>query len=75
MTIVVAEMNRVNEENQNLKSMLKSVSSKHKYLQKHIRSLVQQPKCVEGSQVYYIVVLGSQFHIRVIINLDDSQNS
>lgn len=51
-TIVVAEINRVNEENKKLKSMLESVSSKYKYLQKHIRSLEQQPKGFDGSQIF-----------------------
>jgi len=52
MTTVVAEVNRVNEENKKLKSMLKSISSQYEYLQKHIRSLVQQPKCVDRSQIF-----------------------
>jgi hypothetical protein len=52
MTIAVAEINRVNLENQKLKSMLKNINSKYKYLQKHIRSLVQQPECVDGSQIF-----------------------
>jgi hypothetical protein len=51
MTIIMEEINRVNEENRKLKSTLKSVSSKYKYLQEHIRSLMQQLKCVDGSQV------------------------
>ena len=58
ITILVAEMNRINEENMKLKAMLKLISSKYNYLHKHIRSLVEQRKGVDGNQVYYSVLSG-----------------
>jgi hypothetical protein len=51
VTMLVAEINRVKEENHKLNSMVKRMTSKYNYLQKHIRSLVQQQKRVDGSQI------------------------
>nr|QBL97996.1 WRKY164 [Pinus massoniana] len=59
MTLVVAEINRVNEENKKLMSVLKSMNSKCKYLQKHITSLVQQPKCIDENEIFNPLCLGS----------------
>lgn len=42
MTILVGEINRINEENQNLNSMLKRMSTSYNDLQKHITSLGQR---------------------------------
>lgn len=56
VTMVVAEINRVNEENHKLRSMVKIMTSKYNNLQKHIRSLVQQQKHGHGSQVYVIYI-------------------
>ena len=53
VTMLVAEINRVNEGNQKLKSMVKSMTGKCKYLQEQISFLVQQQKLIDRSQVYY----------------------
>jgi hypothetical protein len=52
VTMLVAEINRVNEGNQKLKSMVKSMTGKCKYLQKQISFLVQQQKLIDRSQIF-----------------------
>eukprot|EP00253_Pinus_taeda_P026004 PITA_26004 len=52
ITMVVDEINLINEENLKLKSMLKDMSSKYNDLQTHIRSLVDQRKGLCGSQMF-----------------------
>ena len=54
--MLVAEINLINKENLKLKSMLKRMNSKYNDLQMHIRSLVDQQKSVDGSQVYHTVL-------------------
>jgi len=49
-TILMAEINRVKEENQKLNSILKRMASKYNDLQKHIKYLVKQQKDVYGGQ-------------------------
>lgn len=50
--MVVAELKRVNEENQKLKSMVRGITSQCYYLQKQISFLLQQQKRVDGSQKF-----------------------
>jgi hypothetical protein len=51
ITMLVAEINLIDEENRKLKSMLKSMSTKYNDLQKHLLSLVEQRKGVDGNQI------------------------
>ena len=53
--MLVAEINRIREENQKIMYLLKQMTSKFNDLQKHIRYLVKQRKgvYVYGAQVYY----------------------
>eukprot|EP00253_Pinus_taeda_P023146 PITA_23146 len=50
ITVLVAEINRINEENQKLKSMIKRVCCRYNQLQKYILSILQQQKQVDGSR-------------------------
>ena len=54
ITLLVAEMNVIGEENRELKSMLNSMSIKYNDLQKHLKFLVQQRKGKVVDQVCYI---------------------
>lgn len=52
ITVLMAEINRVNEENQKLKSMLNCACYRYNYLQEHIRRTLQQANGVDGSQLF-----------------------
>jgi len=56
MSILVGEINRINEENRTLNSMLKRMSTSYSDLQKQVSALVQQRKqkltCVDRSQIF-----------------------
>lgn len=55
MSILVGELNRINEENKTLNSMLNHVSASYSDLQKHIRSLVQRKQqltCIDSSKIF-----------------------
>lgn len=56
MSILVGELNRINQENQTLNSMLKRVSARYSDLQKHISSLVQRKQqltCIDPSRIFH----------------------
>lgn len=52
ITVLVAEINRINEENQKLKSMIKRVGCRYNHLQKYISSILQEKREVDGSQIF-----------------------
>jgi len=52
ITVLVAEINRINEENQKLKSMIKRECYRYNHLQKYIRSMLQQQNEVDSSQIF-----------------------
>jgi len=73
IAVIVAEIDRLNDENQKLKSMFKRMCCRYNQLQKYIRSMLQQQKEVDSSQVYH-TVLEANLALALLgfVNLKDS---